>query len=230
MRNLLLFFGVSLILAFYFLFSSNIEMAREIASNSNASRKLSDKKTVKNPFSVVNLIKSNSEDPRSEYINENKEKEQALLTIIESISRGNTNLNEEVLNRARKNLMISDGHIKKAALVILSMGEKSEGSFDSIIRNVLNYHDRKLVDMGLAELSRYKNEGYFGKIHQTIINVISTGSIFAKNEVAKKAYLFITKDTYDEYLGLLQSLSKNSRTRVFLKASLEQYKMSLRGG
>ncbi len=145
-----------------------------------------------------------------------------LLNFYEEVLT-NEIVDERVSSIARDFLKISNGHVKEAALLLISTQGPSQENLDSIVNNVLEYHDANLVGLALMELEKYKDDQYEVSIKESFVNNFTTGSLMVKEALAKGLYRFVNEDSRNVYGDILESLPKGSRVRRNLKASLDRY-------
>ncbi|GEM_PF-4989026 len=178
---------------------------------------------------VSETKESRSGDSRVMAMRENIDAAAELFKIADDISSGVMNVDESSLAMARRLIHIRDGHVKKAALIVLSFGTVSKGSFESILSGVINYHDAFLVKIALAELLRYKDQQYFGELYPKLEEVLMSGSLLVREAVAGMMHLYINKKNYNHYKKFVNQLDENSKERVLLEASLERFRLEVSG-
>lgn len=160
------------------------------------------------------------------------------LTVGQNLKRELFNLYENVLRKEINDskittvgieyLKVPNGHVKEAALLLLSTQEPSQEALTAITENVLDYHDANLVGLALMELEKYKTGEYDVIIKDSFIKNFDRGSLMVKEALAKGIYRFVNESNRNEYDQILQGLPKGSRVRRNLKASLDRYDHSAR--
>lgn len=122
-----------------------------------------------------------------------------------------------------KLLAIGDGHVKEAAILLLSTQPPSQMVLDSLIENVIDYHDPNLIGLTLIELEKYNDEKYKIQIRDSFMKNFKEGSLLVKEALAKGLYRFVSEDTRGQFQDILENLPKNSRVRNNLKSSLDRF-------
>jgi len=125
-------------------------------------------------------------------------------------------------------LRVSNGHVKEAALLVLSTQEPSQEALNAITENVLDYHDANLVGLALMELEKYRSTDYQVVIRESFIKNFNNGSLMVKEALAKGIYKFVNANNREDYGEILNSLPHNSQVRKNLKASLDRYDYNAR--
>jgi phenylalanyl-tRNA synthetase beta subunit len=142
-------------------------------------------------------------------------------------------LYEDTLNRNRRDkrlseisrefLKISDGHVKEAALFLLSTQEPTPENLNAILESIMNYHDANLIALALMELEKYQGAQYQVQLYENFKSNLKTGSIFVKEALARGIDQFVTLDTRGDFEDLLNEMPLNSRVRQNLKSSLDRF-------
>ncbi|EQC46656.1 hypothetical protein [Bacteriovorax sp. Seq25_V] len=145
-----------------------------------------------------------------------------LLSFYEEVLKSGK-VSSEIEDVALEFLAINDGHVKEAALLLLSTQPPTQVALNGIIDNVLDYHDPNLIGLALIELEKYKSEEYNLQIKESFVRNFREGSLLVKEALAKGIYKFVNHESRSQYENILNNLPKNSRVRKNLKASLERY-------
>ena len=195
-------------------------------------QKLKEWKKASTPEEKTNLLEEcykhegacgfNQEDPRAEHYAIGQALKKELLKIQHQVSENNIK-NNETLNLAIRFLKVPDGHVKEAALHLLSTQEKSESALDEILNSIISYHDANLIQQAMLELTRYKKD-FGNKIDQALISALKMGSPLVSEQVAKNISLFITESNYNLYRNTLKSLRIGSLSYENLENSLRDFK------
>ncbi len=204
---------------------ASISDAQEVVETESVDRtklqiKLSKLYTLKNCYTTDCDIASS--DSREYELTIGSQLKQELLAFYEEVLKSGR-VSTEIEDVALEFLAINDGHVKEAALLLLSTQPPSQVALTGIIENVLDYHDPNLIGLALIELEKYKNEDYHIQIKESFLKNFREGSLLVKEALAKGIYKFVNQDTRSQYESILNNLPKNSRVRKNLKASLERY-------
>lgn len=133
----------------------------------------------------------------------------------------------EISMIANKLMAIEDGHVKEAAILLLSTQPPSQENLTSLIDNVIDYHDPNLIGLTLIELEKYDDEKYKIQIRDSFMKNFREGSLLVKEALAKGLYRFVSEDTRGQFQDILNNLPKNSRVRNNLKSSLDRFDHSV---
>ena len=162
-------------------------------------------------------------DPREYKLTVGQEIKKALKRPFKKVIRGEQIDTKFWTKIAITSLSIPDGHVKEAALDLLSTQEPNPSAFEKIISEVIKYHDPLLIEQALAELQKYKEPKYQKRIYETLSQVLSTGSVLVKKEVAENIGPFLNKDSLPYFQNSLQKMNPRSSTRTVLYKILQDY-------
>lgn len=194
-------------------------------SQNKASRKVFTNRTLDSLvrcYEVEGLCGFSSTDPKAEHFAIGQEIKAELL-VLEGNAREGDIKNEKLASIARRFLKTPDGHVKSAALHLLSSQDISEANLRSILSEIISYHDSSLIAHAMLELSRYKNQGYGDKIDKALINALKHGSLFVSEEIGKHLGPFINENNFNNYNRALSHLSLGSVAYQNLKNVLDDY-------
>lgn len=124
---------------------------------------------------------------------------------------------------AREFIQIEDGHVKEAALSLLATQDISKENFESIVQNVLLYHDDALIDQAMMELERYKTSGYENETTQAIEKSFSGASPMIRERLAKNVYPFISEENRETFRDISKRDPWNSKSAKILRANLRRF-------
>ncbi len=161
-------------------------------------------------------------DPKAEHFAIGQEIKKELLKIQFQAQKHKLQ-SPELAEIARHHLKNPDGHVKEAALHLMSTQETSEDNLDSILNEIIMYHDAHLIQHALLEMTRYLGQGYDQKIHQSLSRALAQGAPFVSLEIAKGLQPFINTASFGIYSNLLTQLGTGSKTRNLLKVNLEEF-------
>lgn len=137
---------------------------------------------------------------------------------------------EELASLAREFLANSDGHVKEAALDLMSTQPPSSANRDSLLNDVIGDHDANLIAHGLLELRRYDGAADQAKIQQALADSMETGAPYVAMAVAEGIAPFLSDSSVPTYRQVAKNLSAGSVVRNNLEASLDEYRRHKSGG
>lgn len=114
-----------------------------------------------------------------------------------------------------------DGHVQSAALSLLSTLPPVPENVPSLTTALTNSFDAPLMRQALAELGRYPEQT--DVMTPFFINIMSTGSLFAGQEVARGLLPFLTPANVGHYQALQGRLEPQSAKARDLKAVLAEF-------
>jgi hypothetical protein len=123
---------------------------------------------------------------------------------------------------ARRYLSFKDGHIKEAALMLISTQPPSDINLESVLADVISFHSAPLADLGLLELSKYETSVWRSRIDENFIKNLNTGSLVVRQLLAKRLSQFITSENRDMYREFA-STTKDSKVKKYIEAALSNY-------
>lgn len=129
----------------------------------------------------------------------------------------------EVQNLAFKLMVVGDGHVKAAALHLLSSQPVSAESVRSIIQNILGYHDSALIQHAMLELLRYMGSEHEEEVHQSLNQAIRTGAPFVSREITQYIEPFLNEESLHYYQTTLNTISQSSEIYKNLKNSIQEF-------
>ena len=142
---------------------------------------------------------------------------------LEFDARTNDTQSGELTSVARHFLSNPDGHVKEAALHLMASQEPDLKNLDTLLKEVIQYHDARLIPIALLELTRYLGQGQDQKIHQGLTQAMLQGAPFVSLEIAKGIAPFLSSGSLSTYEMALQHLGPTSRTKWHLKITLEEF-------
>ncbi len=164
-------------------------------------------------------------DPKSEYFAIGERLKKDLLKMQNFVVNNNIK-NEKISEIANHFLATPDGHVKKAAMHLMATQETDLNSLDSLLNNVINYHDSQLIEQAMLELKRYLgNEQNESKINNALIRAMKSGAPFVSTEVSKHLGPFLNQKSYPLYKSTLDTVSKGSHTHKNLKNVIAEYQL-----
>lgn len=161
-------------------------------------------------------------DPKAEHFAIGQEIKKELLKIQFQAQKYKLQ-SPEFAEIARHHLKNPDGHVKAAALHLMSTQEISAENLDSILNEIILYHDAHLIQHAMLELTRYLGQAYDQKIHHGLSRALAQGAPFVSLEIAKGLQPFINSASFGIYSHLMTQLGAGSKTRSLLKVSLEEF-------
>lgn len=161
-------------------------------------------------------------DPREYDLSVGRELKKEMMDLYEDVLKKEI-VDKSIEKTAIEFLAISDGHVKEAALLLLSTQPPSQDALDAIINDVLDYHDPNLIGLTLMELEKYKDEAYKVQIRESFLKNFKSGSLLVREALAKGLYRFVSEDTRSQFENIMESLPKNSKVRNNIKYSLERF-------
>lgn len=123
-----------------------------------------------------------------------------------------------------KFLAYEKSEIKVKALEILSTQLKDERVVPHVLEHVISQAYPTPIGSGLKELARYKNGKFKNQIDDTIVDVLTHGSIYSAVEVAKNLKPLMDSQNKQKFSRALDQLSDQPLSRdiyVALKTSLD---------
>ncbi|EQC50342.1 hypothetical protein M899_2571 [Bacteriovorax sp. BSW11_IV] len=124
---------------------------------------------------------------------------------------------------AREYLKIEDGHVKEAALALMSTQPISSENFHSIVQDVLKYHDDALIEDAMMELERYQKLGHQEQITEALTESFQVASPMIKEKLAKGLFPFINEDTFNKYSEMAQNQNWNAKSVKILRSNLRRF-------
>lgn len=126
-------------------------------------------------------------------------------------------------------LTIEDGHVKQAALEVLSNLEPNPEAFEKILKEVLGYHDASLIPLAMAELQKYEGTGQKQKIYATLAQVLQTGSLMVRKEVINHLDPWLNKKSLPYFETALKNLNPDSNIHSSLYKMIKEYQRQSTG-
>ncbi len=154
-------------------------------------------------FSILSF---EQEDSKSEY----------FTNLQNELKMFNKNLEihafdeEFLLKKAIENIKSDEGHLKILGLKILKDYPVNKKILDTLINDILFFHDSKLIQPLFIELKRYIPE-HEKFILESIFKSLNTGSFFIREEISKNADLFLTLENINQVENLAKKLPSNLR-------------------
>ncbi len=123
-----------------------------------------------------------------------------------------------------------DGFVQSEALAMLADLPPSSENLAAITTAMENSPDPLLVEKSMTELKRYLGTAQESQVHQSLTQVMSAGSHFASQSVAKALIPFINSNSYSAYSKAAATLPPDTTTAKLLKSALDEYQMQQTGG
>lgn len=164
---------------------------------------------------------------------------QAMAALLDQLRAG-TDLNDANPNAVNKNgadhlrqlawqyLGWPDGHVQSAALRLLSALPPVPENVHTLTGALKSSFDAPLMRQALAELGRYPEQA--DAMAPFFIDMLSTGSLFAGQEVARGLLPFLTPANVGQYQALLARLEPQSAKARDLKAVLAEFEQRQANG
>lgn len=130
---------------------------------------------------------------------------------------------------AREGLENPDGHVKEAALHLMSTQDPSPANRDAILAHVIADYDGTLIEHGMLELMRV-DPGGSPATHSALAESMAHGAPFVAQAVADGIGPFINEATYAHYERQLAQLDRASQVHRSLDAALRDYRLRTTGG
>jgi len=129
---------------------------------------------------------------------------------------------EWVSEVARRYLSFKDGHIKEAALMLISTQPPGDENLEAVLDNVISFHSAPLAELGLLELSKYETPAWKSRIDKNFIKNLKSGSLVVRQLLARRLSQFITSENRDMYREFA-STTKDSKVKSYIEAALSNY-------
>lgn len=165
-----------------------------------------------------------SEDPREYFLAIGQELKKSLKELYKYVIEQKI-VNKTVVDIANNFLQISDGHVKEAALMLLSTQPTEFIDPGVIASNVVDYHDTRLIPLAMDIFSRFEDEDSLRLINNSFKKCMNNGSHYVANKIALLLRPFLNEDNLQEYRHLLDNLPAKSKIRKILQASLEEFEL-----
>ena len=153
------------------------------------------------------------------------------LDLGKAIKRELEELYEEVLDRelesekisslGREFLQSSDGHIKEAALMLLSTQSASTKNLNTILEEAISFHSAPLAELAIIELSKYKKEEWRESIDETFLENLKTGSLIVRQTLAKNISSILNAANKDKFKDFIENVTTDSKIKKYIAASLD---------
>ncbi len=151
-----------------------------------------------------------------------KKLKEKINEISEYVEEANIE-DERIAALARKYLSVEDGHVKEAALLLLSTQPTSEDNLNSILDEVIDYHDSALLPVAFLEFEKYENESDRQMIEESLFKNMKSGSILVREGISKNLLTMINERNKEKVVMFMQSLPSDSNMRRNLQNSIERY-------
>lgn len=218
--------------------------SRSVASDSESSKdskELDIEKKIDILLSEITQRKNLSEECESEdscdsltspsdefYVKTKKlENEIAKLNLI---VRSSNSTNPRLSETGRELLEYDDGAIKAQALSLLLSQPGEIENVDYVVKDILEYHDAKLVANAVAELQRYLTDQNAIKIHWGIRDCLLTGSLMVRDELSTLLQPFLNDGSIQFYRDLSQNPNLNKQIKENLISTIDEYQKQVSGG
>lgn len=195
--------------------------------NKNWDQQFQALKNIEDCYNEEGLCGFPTTDPKAEHFAIGDRIKNDLMKMQNYILDNNIK-DEQVSEVARHFLKVPDGHVKKAAMHLMASQDKNGDNLESLLSEVIAYHDAYLIEQGMLELSRYLgDETSERKIHQALNQAMATGSPFVAEQISKNLNPFINSSSFSLYSQTMKTLSKGSMTHKNLKNAINEYQRLL---
>lgn len=133
------------------------------------------------------------------------------------------------LQMALKSLSVDDGHVKEAALEVISTQEPNNEAFDKILNDIINYHDPLLIAQAMAELQKYQGQSYQTKVYQSLSQAMQTGSLMVKKEIVQNLVPFMNPQSLPFFQSALDKMNPKSNVHTALYKLIKDFKAQQTG-
>ena len=134
---------------------------------------------------------------------------------------------DDVAAMARRLLAYEDGYVQEMALNLLDSMDLDTRNVDAMLDALEKSYDAKIVKQIMHQLQRYSVDNRFEVVFESLL---THGSIYAANTVARELLPFIQEDNIESYKAILHKLDANTKKAQLLKATLFEYEMQHSGG
>ncbi len=189
-------------------------------------------KTIQESIEALNQLRSCYEkegscqfpqsDPKSEYFAIGQKIKNSLLKLQDRVSR-NQIKDESIAEIARNFLKVPDGHVKEAALHLISTQEPSPKNLQAILDEIINYHDAKLIAHAMLELQRYLGTSDEAIIHPALAQALTQGSPLVSEQVSRFIFPFLNTKSLTLYRSTLNRLNIGSGASNKLRNALNEH-------
>ncbi len=131
---------------------------------------------------------------------------------------------EQISEIAREFLQNSDGHVKAAALELISTQSTSSENLQAILNGVILDSDPELIEQGFIQLSRYNYSYDRIQINQAVEETLLHGSPFVAQKIAEQIYSILDETSYPFYTQLASQLDDDSNVKNILVGMLSMNK------
>ncbi|OUR96748.1 hypothetical protein A9Q84_10430 [Halobacteriovorax marinus] len=128
---------------------------------------------------------------------------------------------EWVSELGRRYIQFEDGHIKEAALMLLSTQAPSDKNLEVVLSEVISFHSAPLVELGLLELTKYKTPVWNRRIDESFMKNLNSGSLVVRQLLAKKISQFLTNDNRAMYKEFAAT-TNDSKVKRYIEAALSK--------
>lgn len=125
-----------------------------------------------------------------------------------------------------------DGFVKKEVLSLIAKlpPEESSKYLDLVLKDVIAYHDSKLIPEALKFIANTKTTQNEVKVSQSLSVALKQGGPHVSQEISKNIGRFISPKTADLYSKILPHMPKSAPETVYLSSALTEYEMKQSGG
>ncbi|MCJ8277114.1 MAG: hypothetical protein MJK18_09755, partial [Bdellovibrionales bacterium] len=170
-----------------------------------------------------------NKDPSEYNYSVGQEIKKQLNKAYKRILRGEETRISYWSQEAIKSLKVSDGHVKEAALEVISTQPPSPQAFEKLLTDVIEYHDPLLIAQALAELQKYQEPQYQVRIYQTLSKVLNSGSLLVKKEIVYNIVPFLNKQSLPYFQDSLKKMNPSSNVHTVLFKILKDYRTQQTG-
>jgi hypothetical protein len=161
-------------------------------------------------------------DPKEEFFAIGQEIKKILLQL-EHQYHDNRSRSDELNALARQFLKNPDGHVKKAALHLMASQEPNIKNLDSLLRDVIAFHDAALIPQTMLELTRYLGQGQDQRIYDALASALVRGAPFVSLAIAQQISAFLNEQSLETFVAVLPQIHGGSKTRRHLRVMIDEY-------
>lgn len=207
------------------------ELPDEVSEINISELNADEKNLLRQCFKLDNCYKEKcdsipSNDPREYELTIGQKIKNRLLYLAEIVEDEKLS-SESVSVIARYFLSNPDGHVKEAALQLISTQTPSEKNLESITKNILSYHDMELAEFALTEFQKYYlNAEYRTSIDNSLINTLIGGSLLTRESVSKNIFPFLTAENIERFESFLKTTEPGSKVNSYLGEAIDRFKLA----
>lgn len=174
-------------------------------------------------YQVEGACGFSQKDPKAEFFAIGQQIKKELLVLQDQVFESGEK-NDRLSQWARQTMSIPDGHVKSAALHLMSTQEPSQENLLTILDEILDYHDAGLIQQAMLELDRYKDAASRNLILTRLEKVMLHGSPLVATEVSRYLSLFMDSKNLGQFQSWLSKLTFGSESYRNLKSQIENFR------